>query len=115
MHVDLHFPSHAQARAGVQRSSVFCLFGKVIQVTGKTSRTRLRGPTHNRHAAHSYTVQKLQGLSSIPQRHGPCLLLLLYEGAPRYAASRSRSLNTPPAVTAAPAPGPRTIRGCAAP
>ena len=29
-----------------------------------------------------------------------------HEGAPRYAASRSRSLNTPPAVTSAPAPGP---------
>ena len=29
-----------------------------------------------------------------------------HEGAPRYAARRSRSLNTPPAVTSAPAPGP---------
>ncbi len=34
------------------------------------------------------------------------LLLRHHEGAPRYAARRSRSLNTPPAVTSAPAPGP---------
>ncbi|KAG5576897.1 hypothetical protein H5410_057031 [Solanum commersonii] len=35
-----------------------------------------------------------------------------YDGAPRYDASRKMSQNTPPAVTSAPAPGPRTIRGC---
>lgn len=36
----------------------------------------------------------------------------LYDGAPRYEANRRTSLNTPPAVTAAPAPGPLTISGC---
>lgn len=35
-----------------------------------------------------------------------------YEGAPRYEASRNMSLKTPPAVTSAPAPGPRTMSGC---
>lgn len=35
-----------------------------------------------------------------------------YDGAPRYEASRKMSLKIPPAVTCAPAPGPRTIRGC---
>lgn len=36
----------------------------------------------------------------------------VYEGAPKYDARRKRSLNTPAAVTSAPAPGPLTIRGC---
>ena len=31
---------------------------------------------------------------------------LAQEGAPKYAASLNKSLNTPPAVTSAPAPGP---------
>ena len=35
-----------------------------------------------------------------------------YDGAPRYAASRNKSPNTPPAVTSAPAPGPRTTSDC---
>lgn len=35
----------------------------------------------------------------------------IYEGAPKYEANRNRSLNTPAAVTSAPAPGPLTIRG----
>jgi hypothetical protein len=35
-------------------------------------------------------------------------------GAPRYAARRSRSAKMPPAVTSAPAPGPRTMSGLVA-
>lgn len=35
----------------------------------------------------------------------------LHEGAPRYLDSVIKSLNTPAAVTAGPAPGPRTING----
>lgn len=33
------------------------------------------------------------------------------DGEPRYAASRNKSLKTPPAVTSAPAPGPLMING----
>src|SRR5262249_54239999 len=36
---------------------------------------------------------------------------LAHRRAPRYAARRSRSANTPPAVTSGPAPGPWTISG----
>lgn len=34
------------------------------------------------------------------------IAVLPYDGAPKYAASRKRSLKIPPAVTSAPAPGP---------
>ena len=78
---------------------------------GACARTVTRSPS-----APTAKPRMSKPMATLPTEAGAKAVAPLARGArhrraPRYAASRSRSANTPPAVTSGPAPGPCTISG----
>ncbi len=99
---DLHVHQHALAcHAQQHRCNTHATKNISHMLSHKTHTLNTRPPTPT-HVPHTPVTRKCAQQTS-PHYE---------EGAPKYAASRNKSLNTPPAVTSAPAPGPRMISGC---